>query len=265
MEALYDALHAFESPRYGGLAYPVHKKLIFEDSASSDIYDWIIDRVEIADGGAVLDAGCGVGFGTMRLAQRSSCRVTGISLSRDEILAASKMAQQSGLAERVSFQQASFDDLSPGMYDLVVAVESLKHSGDLPRSLSSMVRSLKPRGQIVIVDDFCTRDEGPRGGNGRQLANDWHLAGLFTESEHLDILGAANCALCDLTDRVRKEGRLALAIRLALFDFLGLFARGKSAIALRAFRGGFRLAKMYADGEMAYKAIVFRQGDRARR
>jgi cyclopropane fatty-acyl-phospholipid synthase-like methyltransferase len=150
---LYDALHAFES-RHRNELYPVHKKLRFAEPETADIYDWIIARLDLPSGGEILDAGCGVGFGSLRLAQRSACRVTGISLSGNEIAGATAAVTRTGLHDRVRFLNLSFDHLPHGTYDLVVAVESLKHSADLGRSLRSILRSLKPGGQLVIIEDL---------------------------------------------------------------------------------------------------------------
>ena len=153
VDLLYDALHAFEARRHGGHAYPVHKALAADRLGRDDIYDWILERIEPRTVRHALDAGCGVGYGSFRLAQRLGCRVTGISVSEREVANASAAARSLGLSERIEFRRASFDDLPPAAYDLIVAVESLKHSSDIAASLRSMLGWLTPDGQLVIVDD----------------------------------------------------------------------------------------------------------------
>jgi SAM-dependent methyltransferase len=252
---LYDALHAFES-RHRNEPYPVHKKLRFAEPGTVDIYDWIIARLDLPNGGEVLDAGCGVGFGSLRFAQRSTCRVTGISLSANELVGAEAAAARLGLRDRVRFLNLSFDRLPPGAFDLVVAVESLKHSADLGRSLRSIRQSLKPAGQLVVVEDFYSGEE--REAAARELARDWSLERLHGETDYLAILGAAQCSVVDLSDRVPRTPLTAAKAKLALLKLWSLLAPREHTRALRAFCGGLQLEKLYSSGQMTYKAIFFR-------
>ena len=58
---LYDALFSFES-RFRAGAYPIHKRLCFDDRKTGDIYNWIIKNSDVPENGVIMDAGCGVGF-----------------------------------------------------------------------------------------------------------------------------------------------------------------------------------------------------------
>jgi 27-O-demethylrifamycin SV methyltransferase len=253
VDLLYDALHAFEARGRGGHAYPVHKALAAERLGRDDIYDWILERIEPAGIRHVLDAGCGVGYGSIRLAQTLGCRVTGISVSGREVANASAVVRRLGLGECVEFRRASFDDLPLAAYDLIVAVESLKHSGDLARSASSMLGALTPSGLLVIVDDCY--DGRERGAVEQQLMADWELTHLYTEHDFLAALGATRCSVVDLSDGVRCKGRWGIALRLLGVELSRPFVGASVDRALRAFRGGLRLEQLYADGAMAYKAI----------
>lgn len=257
---LYDALHAFESPHRKSVAYPVHKKLRADTLGAMDIYDWIADRIDPPRRGSILDAGCGVGFGTLRLVQRTDCRVTGISVSAREIAVAQRSAKQANLAARTRFRRLSFDELPAASYDVIVAVESLKHSSNLVRSLRSMLRSLKRGGELLIVEDLFT--DGRHNAFARRLADSWGLAKLYAESDYLAVLGAANCAVTDLSRAVRRKRKLALAARLMAVRLAVPFAGRGTSRALRAFRGGLYLQHLYADAAVAYKAIVYRGAGR---
>jgi SAM-dependent methyltransferase len=253
VDLLYDALHAFEALRRGGSAYPVHKTLRADRLGRDDIYDWILERVEPAAIRHALDAGCGVGYGSIRLAQRLGCRVTGISLSEREVAAARAAAADFGLCERVTFNRSSFDDLPAASYDLIVAVESLKHSGDLARSLRSMLGALAPEGVLVVVDDCYT---GPSlAAADRQLVADWELTRLYMERDFLAPLAAVRHRVIDLSDGVRRTGKWAIALRLIGVELIRPFAGETVDRALRALRGGLRLEQLYADDAMSYKAI----------
>jgi SAM-dependent methyltransferase len=256
---LYDALHAFETRRRGGRAYPVHKRLAAERFGAEDIYDWIAERIEPRAVREVLDAGCGVGYGAIRLATKLECSVTGVTLSERELESARVTARESGLGARVQFRRASFDELPSGAYDLVVAVESLKHSRDVAASARSMLASLRPGGQLVIVDDCY--DGRRRAAVERELTSDWELARLYTEHDFRAALGAAaRCRVVDLSDNVKRNGKVGIALRSLGLALLRPFVGASSGDALRAFRGGLRLEALYADGAMAYKAFFCRKG-----
>lgn len=254
---LYDALLELEGPYRDAIAYPVHKKLRFREPETRDIYDWICAHVELPQRGNILDAGCGVGFGSLRLANRSTCCVVGLSLSEHEVARARSAVLLSNLADRVTFHCESFDDVPRAAYDLVIAVESLKHSADLDRSLGALCGSLRERGQLVIVEDLYA------GGGSRaaadRLAADWGLRMLYTEADFVARLGAAQSRIVDLTACVPRASHAALLVRLAMLASVLVFVGGRRGTALRAFRGGLNLQRLYADRAMTYKAILWRR------
>jgi SAM-dependent methyltransferase len=253
---LYDALHAFESRRRNRGAYPVHKTL---GDDANDIYEWILERVETTGVRHALDAGCGVGYGAILLAERLGCRVTGISLSERELGSATAAALYARLSDRIEFRRGSFDDLPAETYDLIVAVESLKHSGDLARTLQSLLTSLKRHGTLVVVDD-C-HEVRSYDSVERQLVADWELERLYGEHDFLARLDAMPHRVVDLTDLVRRNSRFAIALRLLGLEVARLFVGESTDRALRAFRGGLRLEQLYARRAMTYKAIfVERRG-----
>ncbi len=219
-----------------------------------DIYDWIAARLEPCVVRHALDAGCGVGYGALRLARRFGCAVTGVTLSRRELASARAAAEDQGLLARVQFRLGSFDELPVDAYDLVVAVESLKHSANLEVSLRSLLASLKPGGHIVIVEDLY--DGRSLGRAERALCSDWQLDRLYAERDFLAVLEAAGrCRVFDLTDSVRYSARWRNALRFASLELLHPFVSARTATALRAFRGGLRLEALYRKRAMAYKAL----------
>jgi SAM-dependent methyltransferase len=179
--------------------------------------------------------------------------VTGISVSEREVASARRAAIDAKLGDRVEFSCASFDDLPRATYDLIVAVESLKHSSDLPRSVRSMLGALKRGGTLVVVDD-CYDGRGS-GAVERQLIADWELTKLYGEPDFVAPLGAVPRRVVDLSEGVRRRGRLSIALRLLGVELARLFVGERVDRALRAFRGGLRLEQLYGDGAMTYKAI----------
>jgi SAM-dependent methyltransferase len=189
------------------------------------------------------------------LAERTGTEVTGISLSAAEIDRATRLAAAGLRAGRIRFRQQSFDDLPPGSFDWVIAVESLKHSADLVASLGSIVRALRPDGGLVIVEDLFAGDRHST--SARQLTIDWQLTRLYTESDYVDRLGAGRCEVVDLSSHVRRVPPHWRAVRSAALAAAIALARPEGRAALRAFRGGLHLEHLYAAGAMTYKALVF--------
>jgi hypothetical protein len=85
------------------------------------------------------------------------------------------------------------------------------------------------------------------------------LRKLYTEADFVARLGAAQCRIVDLTARVGRASRAALVVRLAMVGSALMLVRGSRATALRAFRGGLRLQRLYTDGAMTYKAILWQR------
>ena len=251
---LYDALFSLES-RFRGGAYPVHKRLHFDEEKPADIYDWIIRNADVPGHGVILDAGCGVGFGTLRLAAHSNATVLGISVSDKEVKQASKNVKDAGYDDRAIIDHKSYDNLDQGVFDMVIAVESLKHSSDVKRSIQSLIRGLKPGGRVVIIEDlFSGPEQHP---SARQMAEDWVLTRNFSESDYVDALGSGRTVITDLTSCVKNSGRIAIKAGLLAVQALSIVVPRKHSRALAAFRGGLHLQRLYADGLMHYKSIEF--------
>lgn len=255
--ALYDALQAFES-RYRRAGYPVHKRLTFAEPGIDDIYDWIIQTVGLPDSGPILDAGCGVGFGAIRMAAATAGSVTGISISPAEIAAAREAQGRSCAAERLAFVTASFDDPPTGPYALITAVESLKHSTDIERTRVALQQSLAADGTLVIVEDCYSGPDDDV--DASRLIESWRLTRLYTETDFTTWPDRLHC------DVIRLDNYLAAGNLVARAGgWLGRLLRrasGASGTAQAAFAGGECLDRLYAKRLMHYTAFVIRAGSK---
>lgn len=244
--SVYDQLVGFEAPRHAQ-AYPVHKPLAMP--GGGDIYDHITQQLTLPPQPRILDAGCGSGFGTRRLAMATGGDVLGISVSAQEIDTARKLAQDAVSEASVRFAVADFDGVEADQYDLIVAVESLKHSPDLARSLSRLVGALRWGGQLIVVDDVLTGSPQPQ--HLTRLTDAWALAEVYRREHFRTISGALPCAVEDLTDFTvsASRGRLWLRGRLlTLARVLRPRLRELSAI----FAAGLDLEMLYRQGHMRY-------------
>ena len=104
----------------------------------------------------VLDAGCGVGIYSVNVARRfPTARVLGIDLSAVQIEAATDLADQFGVDDRVEFQTTDLtrSDLEaslPHGWDVILLAEILEHLPDPAPVLSTIRKLAAPGGQIIV-------------------------------------------------------------------------------------------------------------------
>lgn len=71
-------------------------------------------------GASVLEVGCGLGGLTLSMAKRDTARSTGVDLSPESIRAASRLAAESGLADRTAFLVGDGAEIALPASDVVV-------------------------------------------------------------------------------------------------------------------------------------------------
>lgn len=76
----------------------------------------------LTEGDHVLEVGCGWGSFAMRAAQRTGCRVTGITVSKEQLAEATARVKAAGLADRVTLMFCDYRECpGAGTYDKVGA------------------------------------------------------------------------------------------------------------------------------------------------
>jgi len=99
----------------------------------------------------VLDIGCGWGGLALYLARVCGARVTGITLSREQLRVASDRAAAAGLADRIEFRLQDYREVE-GRFDNVVSVGMLEHVGRrrYPAFFRAASRLLAPDGVMLL-------------------------------------------------------------------------------------------------------------------
>lgn len=133
--------------------------------------DELPDRAALLDaGGAVLDAGCGIGWSTIALANAfPNARVVGIDLDTASIEEARANAREAGVADRVEFVlgnagdseavrraalAAGGSDAAPASgFDLVTVFEALHDMGRPVDALAEFRALLRPGGALLVADE----------------------------------------------------------------------------------------------------------------
>lgn len=91
----------------------------------------IAAKLAIEPGCTVLDIGCGWGGMAIYLASRFDVRVTGITLSEEQLGLARVRAAEAGVADKIDFRLIDYRDLAKGeeRFDRIVSVGMFEHVG----------------------------------------------------------------------------------------------------------------------------------------
>jgi cyclopropane-fatty-acyl-phospholipid synthase len=130
--------------------------------------DQLCDWLALSPRDHLLEIGCGWGGMAIHAARTRGCRVTAITLSREQHALASERVAAAGLTERVSIEYRDYRDLAgaaprvtgaprgvhdaPRRFDKIVSIEMLEQVGfeHLPRFFATCARVLAPRGRLAI-------------------------------------------------------------------------------------------------------------------
>jgi len=107
-------------------------------------YTW---ATRCAPGRRVLDAGCGVGYGSLLLLQAGATSVTGVDLAPEAIAAATR---RTGAAVEFRVGDIASLDVEDESFDLVVCFETIEHVLDQERALDELQRVLTPEGLLLV-------------------------------------------------------------------------------------------------------------------
>ena len=122
---------------------------------SAEEHDRVIAWLELRADHRLLDVACGSGGPTLRIAERTGCRVHGLDLEADAIRAAQAMVRERGLTNRAAFAVADASrplDFAPQSFDGIVCIDAISHFPDRRAVLAEWSRLLKPGGSVVYTD-----------------------------------------------------------------------------------------------------------------
>ena len=107
-------------------------------------------------GATVADVGCGHGASTVILAQAyPASRFIGFDYHAPSITTATQRARDGGVADRVTFAQATAKDYPGQDYDLICFFDCLHDMGDPVGAARHAYQALKPDGTVLLVEPFA--------------------------------------------------------------------------------------------------------------
>lgn len=116
--------------------------------------DGVVDK--LTAGARVADVGCGHGASTVVMAQAfPASSFVGFDYHQPSVDVAGQRAEQGGVANRASFQQASAKDYPGTDYDLICFFDCLHDMGDPVGAARHARQALKPDGSVLLVEPFA--------------------------------------------------------------------------------------------------------------
>ncbi len=127
------------------------------ETAQQRKYQRLLERLDAEPGAHLLEIGCGWG-GFAEAAARQGYRVTGITLSRDQLEYARARIERAGLSAQVELRLQDYRDLQ-GSFDHVVSIEMFEAVGEewWPTYFAKLRDCLRPGGraalQVITIDE----------------------------------------------------------------------------------------------------------------
>jgi cyclopropane-fatty-acyl-phospholipid synthase len=128
------------------------------EAAQRAKYKALTEHIELRPGEHVLEIGCGWGGFAEYAARECGARVTGITLSDEQLAYARERMQRAGLSDRVEIRRQDYRDVG-GAFDKVASIEMFEAVGEeyWPAYFRKISEVLKPGGraglQIITIKD----------------------------------------------------------------------------------------------------------------
>ncbi|WP_339864146.1 cyclopropane-fatty-acyl-phospholipid synthase family protein [Paremcibacter congregatus] len=120
-------------------------------AAQTEKYRQIAEKIGITAGDHILEIGCGWGGFAEFILQEYDCRITGLTLSKQQLAYARSRLDKCGLADRADLRLQDYRD-TQGCFDHIVSIEMLEAVGEeyWPTYFNKIRTLLKPEGQVAI-------------------------------------------------------------------------------------------------------------------
>ncbi|MFJ2407195.1 SAM-dependent methyltransferase [Streptomyces xanthochromogenes] len=232
--------------------------------ASHQMTSLMINKAGVTADHHVLDIGCGAGMPAVDLAEETGARVTGITISAQQVRLANQLAESRGLAGRAAFQRADAADLpfAAGTFDSAWLFESLLHMPDPGRVLREAARVMRHDARLAIANVVVRRPLGP---DEEKLLN--AFSGLVQAPSILPLdcypalLQESGLELLEISDVSDNSVRRTFEhVNAAAVRLLGTLEDGPSSAANKLLKGTREItAKLAQNTGIGYAIVVARK------
>ena len=132
------------------------------ETAQTRKYDKLCKRLHIIPTDHVLEIGSGWGGFSMHAAKNYGCKVTTVTISRQQYDEASRRIEEAGLGDRIQLLLCDYRDLR-GSFDKVASIEMLEAVGDryVDGYFAKIDELLHPRGILGLQAILCPDNQYP--------------------------------------------------------------------------------------------------------
>ncbi len=118
-----------------------------------EAFDVVVRELGLPAGTTILDAGCGAGAHTIRLARRGF-HVRSVDFSSSVLESAAANVRAAGLSDRVTLQREDLLHLSfaDASFDAVLCWGVLMHVPEVERAIVELARVVRPGGMLVVSE-----------------------------------------------------------------------------------------------------------------
>jgi cyclopropane-fatty-acyl-phospholipid synthase len=154
--ALYVDPPTYELSQPGPVSAPLPEEPL--PSAQVRKWDRMLDLLQPSSRDHILEIGCGWGGFALHAAEKSGCKVTGVTLSEEQHAFATQQVVEAGLEDRIDIRLQDYRHV-PGAFDAIASIEMFEAVGERwwPAFFSRIRELLSPGGaaaiQVITIDD----------------------------------------------------------------------------------------------------------------
>lgn len=149
--------------------------------AQRDKLDLICRKLDLKPGARLLDVGCGWGALSVHAAKEYGARVTGVTISKEQLAFGNERLAAEGIAHLVDLRLQDYRDIADGPYDAISTIEMGEHVGaeNYPAFLTKLYRLLRDEGRL-LTQQMSHGPNHPGGGPFIEsyIAPDMHMRPL---------------------------------------------------------------------------------------
>jgi demethylmenaquinone methyltransferase/2-methoxy-6-polyprenyl-1,4-benzoquinol methylase len=126
---------------------------------------FLVEHVPVGSDAQVLDVATGTGAIARALVRRYGCRVVGVDQSPQMLEGARERIEKAGFSDRIELRLGSAEelDLAEGSFDALTAGYLLRYVDDPLRTVSNLLRLVRPGGPFALLDFSVPPNAAARG------------------------------------------------------------------------------------------------------